>query len=129
MKLLASSREDPTLLHANNTDADQSAHLHSPISAPVVHILENTWSSSNLGPYSGPPTKRDPNQSHQLLRPEYRNLARSKLRDHSYYKANKKGADQSARICAIGVRTPPPPPPPPPEERFSHTEAHFMPAG
>ena len=41
MKVLVSSREDPTLLHANNTDADQSAHLRSPISAPIVHLFES----------------------------------------------------------------------------------------
>ena len=41
MKLLASSREDPTLLQSNNTDADQSAHSRSPIYAPVVRLLDS----------------------------------------------------------------------------------------
>ena len=39
VKVLASSREDPTLLHVNNTDTDQSAHLLSPISALIVHYF------------------------------------------------------------------------------------------
>ena len=68
MKLLASSREDPTLLHANNTDADQSAHLRSPISAPVVRFPESIWSSSRQNPSSGLPFKRTSNQFPQLPR-------------------------------------------------------------
>ena len=43
--------------------------------------------------------------------PEYLNLAHSKLRYHSFYETNNKGADQSARmcrlVCALVARKPP----------------------
>ena len=51
MKVLASSSEDPTLLHADNTDVNQSAHLLSPISAHVVCFFENILASTRQNIY------------------------------------------------------------------------------
>ena len=63
------------------------------------------WASTRQNLSSGFPTKRDSNQSPQLL------PRRSKLRVASLENANDKGADQSARsmcmlVCAFVVRKP-----------------------